>query len=388
MDLDTLPDNPFVRLRALIGETTPGEPALNMSIGEPQHAFPPMAMEALNEASAGFGKYPPTEGPPEFLASIGNWLERRYGITHPTFDAHGQVLPVSGTREALFLAAQLAPKKENAAVLMPNPFYQCYGAAALSIRAEPVYLPTSQETNFLPDFRHLPEDLLARTVAVYFCSPANPQGTCASRADWQGLMDLAREYNFLVLADECYAEIYDKTPPTGVLEVADGNFDRVLAFHSLSKRSSLPGLRSGFVAGDAKLIARFKKLRLYGGAPMPLPVAHASAAVWGDEAHVEENRTLYREKIDIAAEIFGNRFGFYRPPGGFFLWLDVSETGKSDEEIALGLWREKGVRVLPGSYLSRAEGGIDPGKNFLRIALVATADETRKALTRINQFLS
>ena len=279
----------------------------------------------------------------------------RFG-TGATLDPDSQILPVSGTREALFLAAQLAPAPKDGqkpAVLMPNPFYQCYAAAALAIGAEPVFLPTSKATGFLPDIGALSQDLLSRTALVYLCSPANPQGTCADDAYWRALIARARLHGFYLYADECYSEIYDAEPPSGVLGAAGGDYGSILSFQSLSKRSSLPGLRSGFVAGDPDLIARFRKLRLYGGAPVSLPVVAASTAAWSDEEHVETNRSLYRQKIDMAETILGGHFGFYRPPGGFFLWLDLRETGFTDEEAALHLWREAGVRTLPGRYLGR-----------------------------------
>jgi aspartate/methionine/tyrosine aminotransferase len=268
---------------------------------------------------------------------------------------------------------------------MPNPFYQCYAGAAVAAGAEPVYLPATRETGFFPDFNAVPPALLERTAAVYLCSPSNPQGTCATRAAWADLILRARAHDFVVLADECYAEIYTGAPPPGVLEAAaaTGSLGQVLAFHSLSKRSNLPGLRSGFVAGDPELIARFAHLRNYGGAALPGPIQAASAAAWAEESHVEENRARYRTKFALAEQILGNRFGFYKPGGGFYLWLDVGDG----ERAALKLWREAGLRVLPGRYLGHDEREGDPASNpghpYIRIALVADEPTTETALRRL-----
>ncbi len=251
---------------------------------------------------------------------------------------------------------------------------------------EPVFLDTTAETGHLPDVWSLSDALLARTRAIYLCSPANPQGTVADTRFWTGLMGLSARYGFTIIADECYTEIYESVPPPGCLEAAKAaapDLRRILSFHSLSKRSSVPGLRSGFVTGDARLITRLRKLKSYGGAPSPLPVLAAAAALWQDDAHVTENRALYRAKIDIASQILGGRFGFYRPPGGFFLWLDMGETGLSGEEAALELWRTAGVKVLPGAYLARDTGQGNPGADYIRIALVHDEATTAEALRRI-----
>ena len=386
---DRLPPYPFPRLRALLDGHPPGQAPINLSIGEPQHPIPGFVSQVIAAETAGFGRYPAMEGTPALRQAIATWLTRRYALPQGLIDADRHVLALNGTREGLFSAAvALVPLRkagERPAVLMPNPFYQCYAGAAVAAGAEPVYLPALRETRFLPDFKALPIKLLERTAAVYLCSPTNPQGTCASLADWTDLIALARAHDFVILADECYAEIYDRVPPTGVLDAAarTGSLSHVLAFHSLSKRSNLPGLRSGFAAGDPALIARFLHLRHYGGAALPGPIQAASAAAWGEESHVEENRARYRVKFDMAAHILGNRFGFYRPDGGFYLWLDV-ENG---EMAALKLWREAGLRVLPGRYLGYDAQENDPASNpghpFIRIALVADEATTETALRRI-----
>jgi succinyldiaminopimelate transaminase len=390
---DQLPAYPFPRLRALLGDVPPGQDPINLSIGEPQHPLPAFIPEILAAEAAGYGRYPPMEGTPALRAAIAAWLARRYRLPQGFIGAEKHVVPLNGTREGLFNAAvALSPATKAGripAVLIPNPFYQSYAGAAVAAGAKPVFVPARAETNFLPDFTALPEALLARASIIYLCSPANPQGTCASLAYWQALIGLARRHGILIFADECYAEIYCDTPPTGILEAAaqTGSLANVLAFHSLSKRSNAPGLRSGFAAGDETLIARFLAFRQYGGAPLPLPVQAASAAAWAEESHVEANRALYRAKFDMAARVLGNRLGFYRPQGGFYLWLDVGDG----EAAALTLWREAGVRVLPGRYLGHDQSPGDPKSNpgyaFIRIALVSDEATTQTALRRIAQCL-
>lgn len=391
---DSLPDYAFPRLAALLKGIEPGVPPLDLALGEPKHPFPPILSEILAREMAGYGRYPPPVGTPDHLDAVTGWLNRRYGLPEGWIDPQTHVITLNGTREGLFMATQtLASYKADSpnkpAVLMPNPFYQCYAAAAVAIGAEPVFLDATAETRHLPNLDAIEPDVLSRTVAFYLCSPANPQGTVADKAYWTQLLDLAHAHDFFIFADECYAEIYDSAPPTGILEVVQdrgGPPDRVLAFHSLSKRSNLPGLRSGFVAGDAMLMARFRKLRSYGGAPSPLPVQAAAAAIWREESHVHANRALYRRKLDWAADQFGDRFGFFRPPGGFFLWLDVSKAGLTGEEAALMLWREAGVRVLPGAYLARGRGPDDaanPGRDYIRAALVHDEAVTQDALSRL-----
>ena len=400
---DSLPDSPFPRLNALIEGIEPGKPPLIMSLGEPQHPFPGFVMEEISRNAALFGKYPPIIGTPDFRNAAASWLGRRFGIadaigTGRALDPETQILPVNGTREALFNIAQVATPPEKAGrrptILMPNPFYQCYAAAALAAGAEPVYIAATRETGFMPDFEALPEELLARTAMIYFCSPANPQGAVASLDYLKRLIALARRHSITLAIDECYADIYDREPPAGALEAAlameagEGDpFANIIVFHSLSKRSSLPGLRSGFCAGEARLMQRFRNFRNIASPQVPLPLMAASAACWNDDAHAAANRDLYRAKIDAAERVLGNRFGFYRPPGGFFLWLDVGDG----ERAARDLWAKGGVKVLPGAYLSREDSpygpGGNPGKAYIRVALVDGQAETEEALARIAEVL-
>ena len=381
---DVLPLSPFTRLSKLLDGVPPGEPPIAMHVGEPQHPVPAFVGEILARHTADFGRYPPIIGPEHLRKAIAAWLARRYGVP---VDADRHTLPLVGTREGLFSAAFVAPsEKSNPAVLIPNPFYQCYAAAALSAGAEPIYVDGTRETGFLPNFAALPRDTLARTTAVYMCSPSNPEGAAAGEAHWRGLFEFADEYGFTILADECYSEIYTHAPPTGALAVRHamrGDFARLLAFHSLSKRSNLAGLRSGFVAGDAELIARFRDFRNVACPQLPLPIAAVSTAAWSDEKHVEENRALYAKKFELAQRKLGNRFGFRPPDGGFFLWLDVGDG----VEAARTLWREAGVRVLPGLYLSRDTAGGNPGKSFIRVALVNDFATTSEALDRVARIL-
>ncbi len=392
---DELRDYPFQRLRDLLDRhpTPAGRPVINLTIGEPQHAYPDFVGRIMAENAHLYGKYPPVAGTPDLRAAIGDWLTRRYRLKAGALDPERHIVPLGGTREGLFMLALAAVPERKAGqrpvVLMPNPFYQVYAGAAVAAGGEAVFLPALPDKGFLPDIDHIDPAVLDRTAMLYLCSPANPQGTVADLAYLQRAIRLARKHDFVVVFDECYAEIYDRDPPPGGLEAAaslgDG-FANVAVFHSLSKRSSVPGLRSGFCAGDEKLMAVFSKIRTYGAAGLSLPACAASAALWRDEAHVEANRALYREKFDIAQSIIGNRLGFFRPAGGFYLWLD---TGNG-EEAAVKLWREAGVRTLPGSYLTRDTGDAATAagtKPYLRIALVDTADRTRDAMERVRDTL-
>ena len=389
-----LPEYAFPRLRRLLHGHAPGGDEIAMSLGEPQHAVPDFVGPIMLEHTATLSKYPPNEGLPDLREAISDWLMRRYGVGEGYRDPETQIFPLNGTREGLFSACiALSPEQKNSqppAVLLPNPFYQCYTVAAMTAGAEPVYLPCGPETGFLPDYTALPADLLDRTTVAYICSPANPQGVCADRSYWETLLRLADKHDFKVFADECYSEIYRNAPPVGALEVANAiglDPERLVCFHSLSKRSNLAGLRSGFAVTGPQNRAKLLQMRAYVGAPMPIPAQHAAAACWRDEAHVDANRALYQQKYVIADDILGNAPGYMAPEAGFFLWLDVGDG----EAAALKLWQAAGVRALPGKYLSRPIapefGGGDPGERFLRLALVAPTDQVKRGLEAVREVL-
>ncbi|MGA8818120.1 MAG: aminotransferase class I/II-fold pyridoxal phosphate-dependent enzyme [Xanthobacteraceae bacterium] len=379
--------SPFVRLRELLDGIPPGQTAISLAVGEPQHPIPPFVGSILAAHIAEFGRYPMNKGIDEFADAVAKWLNRRYTLDRPV-DPATEVLVLNGTREGLFLAALAAknwvsPRAGRPAVLIPNPFYAAYAAGAIAADCEPIYLPTTQETGFLPDLDALSDELLARTVAFYIASPANPQGAVADRTYLARLIALARRFGFMIFADECYCEIYSDHAPPGMLEAAGADFANIVVFHSLSKRSSLPGLRVGFAAGDRKFLASYLELRNVAAPQVPTPMQHVAVAAYGDETHVVENRRLYREKFDLADQIIGDRYGYRRPAGGFFLWLDVTAAGGS-EAAALKLWREAGLRVVPGQYLAREQAdGSNPGKNYIRVAMVQNNEITAEALHRL-----
>jgi aspartate/methionine/tyrosine aminotransferase len=396
---EDLPEYAFPRLRVLLAGTAPGGPEIPMSIGEPQHAIPDFVPEVMARHSATLTRYPPNEGIPELRQAISAWLGRRYGLAEDRRDPERHILPLNGTREGLFnTCLALSPETKGGkrpAVLIPNPFYQCYAVAALMAGAEPIYLPCTAATGHLPDFSALPADLLDRTTVAYICSPANPQGAVADRAYWETLLNLAEKHDFRIFADECYCEIYRNAAPIGALEVAaeiGADPDRLVVFHSLSKRSNLAGLRSGFAATGAGNLARMKQLRSYSGAPMPIPAQYAAAATWAEETHVAANRKLYQGKFALADDILGNMPGYTSPEAGFFLWIRTGpENGDGGEAATLRLWREAGVRCLPGKYLSRPVpewlGGGDPGSAYVRLAMVAPAAEVRRGLEAVRSVL-
>ncbi|MHA6262975.1 aminotransferase class I/II-fold pyridoxal phosphate-dependent enzyme [Arenibacterium sp. CAU 1754] len=382
-----LPAYAFPRLRSLLDAHAPGGDVVHMTIGEPKHAFPQWVTDVIVENATLFNSYPQNEGTDALRGAITDWIGQRYGVS---MDPDRNVLALNGTREGLYNAAMaLCPEQKNGkqpVILTPNPFYQVYMVAALSVGAEPVFVSATAATGHLPDFASLSPDVLNRTAIVYICSPANPQGAVASRAYWTQLIQLAEQYDFRIFADECYCEIYRDTPPVGALEVArDLNADpeRVTVFHSLSKRSNLPGLRSGFVAGGPQTIAAMKQLRAYAGAPLPGPLQAAAAAVWADEAHVRENRALYQEKYDVADDVFQSVQGYQPPEAGFFLWLPVEDG----ETAALKLWQETGVRVLPGAYLAQGKPGENPGTGFIRVAMVAPKEDMQRGLITLRDCL-
>ncbi|HEV2628121.1 MAG TPA: aminotransferase class I/II-fold pyridoxal phosphate-dependent enzyme [Pseudolabrys sp.] len=383
--------SPFVRLTELIAGLSPGRPPINLSVGEPQHPVPAFVAPVLATNIADFGRYPPNKGIDAFRTTIATWLGKRFKLPRAV-DPDSEVLVLNGTREGLFLAAISAarwvgPRDGKPAVLIPNPFYAAYSAGAIAAGCEPVYLPATREHGFLPDLDALDDKLLKRTVAVFLASPSNPQGAVASRAYLERLARLAQRYGFLVFADECYGEIYSKDAPAGMLEAAGPDFANVVVFHSLSKRSNLPGLRVGFAAGDRRFLAAFLELRNVAAPQVPIPAQQVAAAAYSDEAHVEENRKLYRAKFDLADQIIGDRYGYKRPAGGFFLWLDVSQQGGS-EVVTRRLWAEAGVRVVPGRYLAREQAdGSNPGADFIRVAMVQNNETTAEALHRLVELL-
>jgi N-succinyldiaminopimelate aminotransferase len=384
--------SPFARLNDLLADVAPGKPPISLAVGEPQHGVPDFVGPVLAAHVAEFGRYPLNRGSEPFLQAAADWLARRFSLPRP-LDPSADVLVLNGSREGLFLAAiaaeRLAAERLSAgrggrpAMLMPNPFYAAYAAGAAAARCQPVFLPATASTSFLPDLDALDDDLLARTVACYIASPANPQGAVADRAYLGRLVALARRHGFLLFSDECYSEIYSTTPPASMLEAAGPDYANVIVFQSLSKRSNLPGLRVGFAAGDRGFLTRFLELRNVAAPQVPLPAQRVAVAAYADEAHVEANRRLYVQKFDLADQIIGNRYGYRRPAGGFFLWLDVSAQG-GDEAVTLRLWGEAGLRVLPGRYLARTQDdGSNPGQGYIRVAMVQDRETTAEALHRL-----
>lgn len=392
--LDSLSEYPFQRLAALLEDIPgPADGGTVMSIGEPQHAAPALLTETAAQYAHLWNKYPPVPGTPDFRAAVADWATRRYALPEGMVEPDRHVLPAAGTREALYMLGQVAlpdePGSRPPLAIMPNPFYQVYLGSAVMGGAEPLLLTADADTGFLPDVAALPGDVLDRAAVVTYCSPANPQGAVATLAQWKELVTLARAHDFLLVADECYSEIWRDTPPAGVLDACKalgGSLDNVVVFNSLSKRSSAAGLRSGFVLGDAEVIRRFSRLRSYAAAGTALPLLAAAAALWRDEAHVDENRARYQAKMAAADRILGPVLGRARvsPDGGFFLWLDVGDG----EAVTRRLWQEAGIKVLPGRYLTRDDAdGSNAGASYIRIALVHDQDTVEAALTRIAALL-
>lgn len=379
--------SPFVRTAELLAGIAPGREPINLSVGEPQHPVPDFVGPVLAQHVAALGRYPLGKGTARFRAAAAGWLTRRYNLPRAP-DPESEILVLNGTREGLFLAAIAAQRyvgarTGRAAILMPNPFYAAYPAGAEAAQCEPVYLPATAKTGFLPDLEALDEALLARTVAIYVGSPSNPQGAVADLDYLARLIALARRHGFLVFADECYSEIYSAEPPPGILQAAGPDFSNVLVFQSLSKRSNLPGLRVGFIAGDSAFLGKYGDLRNVAAPQVPVIAQEVAIAAYADEAHVAENRRLYARKFDLADAIIGDRFGYRRPAGGFYLWLDMSAVGGS-ERAAVTLWREAGLRVLAGRYIAHDQtDGTNPGAAFIRVALVQDETITAEALQRL-----
>jgi N-succinyldiaminopimelate aminotransferase len=392
-DLARLQPYPFERMARLCAGVSP--PAsletIRLSIGEPRHPTPGFITEAVIEHLHGLSVYPSTRGKESLRNAIASWLSRRFALPAGSVDAGRHVLPVNGTREALFAIAQcLVDRAADPLVLMPNPFYQIYEGAALLAGAEPCFLNTTGATGYLPDFTTVPSSVWRRCQLIYLCSPGNPTGRVVDLQAMQELIALALEHDFVIASDECYSELYqDETrPPPGLLAAAaamgNDSYSRCLVFHSLSKRSNAPGLRSGFVAGDARLIESFLRYRTYHGCAMPPAAQDASVRAWQDEHHVVENRRLYREKFAAVSDILTPAMDVEVPPAGFYLW---PQTPIDDQAFARRLYQQQNVMVLPGSYLSRATPSGDPGSNHVRMALVAPLDECIEAAQRMRSFV-
>ncbi|WP_287028967.1 succinyldiaminopimelate transaminase [Pseudomonas sp. UBA6310] len=391
--LDTLQPYPFEKLRALLAGVQPvaGKTPIALSIGEPKHASPAFVAQALSDNLAQLAVYPTTLGIPALREAIAGWCQRRFGVPEGWLDAARHVLPVNGTREALFAFTQtVVERSANGLVVSPNPFYQIYEGAALLAGATPHYLPCLAENGFNPDFDAVPAEVWQRTQILFLCSPGNPTGALVPVETLKKLIALADEHDFVIAADECYSELYfdEENPPPGLLsacaELGRSDFRRCVVFHSLSKRSNLPGLRSGFVAGDADILKAFLLYRTYHGCAMPVQTQLASVAAWGDEAHVRANRDLYRAKYDAALDILEPVLDVQRPDGGFYLW---AKTPMDDAAFTRALFAEEHVTVVPGSYLSREVDGFNPGAGRVRMALVAPLAECVEAAERIRAFL-
>jgi N-succinyldiaminopimelate aminotransferase len=395
-DLKKLQPYPFEKLKALKAKALPtGKPAIAghiaLSIGEPKHESPKFVLDSITKNLDKLSLYPLTKGGIDLRTAIANWLTRRFKLSANIVDPEQQVLPVTGTREALFSFAQcFIDRTDDALIMMPNPFYQIYEGAAFLSGAEPYFYNTVKENNYQPDFDAIEESVWQRCQIIYICTPGNPTGSVISKQQLIKLIALAKQYDFIIASDECYSEIYfdNSNPPTGLLEAAEacGNtrFENCIVFHSLSKRSNLPGLRSGFVAGDAELMKSYLLYRTYHGCAMPPVHQVASIEAWNDEQHVEQNRALYIKKFDAVIDILSPVINVSAPDAGFYLWLN---TPVDDETFAGELFAQQNVTVLPGSYLSRESDGINPGKDHVRMALVAPCDECITAAKRIKEYI-
>ncbi len=390
-----LNDYPFARLNALIADLpAPAQPII-MSVGEPQGPVPQFARDIVTRDLALANRYPPNQGTPDLCAAIVEWLQRRYAIGSGVLDPARHVLPLAGSKEGVYaigtVAVPPARHGEQPVVMIPNPFYQVYLGAAVLSGGAPMFMNADAGNGFLPDFDSVPADVWRRTALVYLCSPGNPQGAMARLPYLQKLIEQCRRHGAVLAIDECYAEIYNETAPAGGLQAAlamdesggRNPFANVVVFHSLSKRSNAAGLRSGFVAGDPHIVAMMLRWKTYGGMQIPLPIQNASAALWRDEPHAVAIRDGYRARFQLAKSILHNKGGYFTPDGGFFLWLNVGDG----EAVTRKLWAEGGIKVLPGAYLARETDGVNPGRRYIRVALVQDLETTRTALTRIAELL-
>lgn len=393
-DLDLLHPYPFEKLAAL--KAAVSAPAhlqdIMLSIGEPKHEPPAFVLDTLVKNLSRLSNYPTTKGLPELRETIANWASKRFTLNANSFTADKHVLPVNGTREALFAFAQaiIDRNKPDALIVSPNPFYQIYEGAALLSGAQPYFLNCTPENNFIPDFTAVPAAIWQRCQLLFICSPGNPTGAVMSTAQLKELIALADKYDFVIASDECYSELYfaEHNPPAGLLqacaELGRDDFARCVVFHSLSKRSNLPGLRSGFVGGDAKILEKFLLYRTYHGCAMPVPTQLASIAAWQDEQHVIDNRTAYRQKFDAVLDVLAGVLPVAKPDASFYLWPKTPIKG---EAFAQQLFAQQKVTVLPGSFLARTANGINPGEDYVRMALVASLAECVEAAQRIKQFV-
>jgi len=396
-DLEKLQPYPFQRIATLYDGIKPADkPLVTLAIGEPKHETPSIIIQTLQNSILGLANYPLTKGTAELRLAISDWLTQRFNLAKTTLDPEKHIIPVNGTREALFAFAQavIDRKKNNAKILMPNPFYQIYEGAAILSGAEPVYLPCTEETKFNPDFDKVSDQTWDDCQLLYLCSPGNPTGAVVNESDIKKLILLAEKHDFVIASDECYSEIYfdENKPPVGLLEVAakvgNTDFKNCVVFHSLSKRSNAPGLRSGFVAGDAKILEKFLLYRTYHGCAMSPPSQAASIVAWRDEKHVLDNRNQYRQKFDAVLNILSPIMNVQKPQAGFYLWAAIYEQqGMDDEVFTRDIYAQEHLKVVPGSYLSRDIDGYNPGKNRIRMALVASLDECIEAAQRIERFI-
>lgn len=393
-DLDKLQPYPFEKLSKLLGQLEIGPQApIPLSIGEPKHKSPDFVVEALVNHLDKLEKYPSTKGLPELRESIVNWATRRFHLPENSLDPEQHVLPVNGTREAIFSFTQAVIDRSagNALVISPNPFYQIYEGATFLAGAELRLLPCLADNNFCPDFTKVSDNDWKRCQILFLCSPGNPTGSVIPSETLRELLELADKYDFIIASDECYSEIYcdESKPPVGLLQVCGelgrSNYERVVVFHSLSKRSNLPGLRSGFVAGDASVMSEFLRYRTYHGSAMPIQNQFASIAAWNDEQHVKDNRSAYREKFKAVLDILSPVMDIQQSDASFYLW---PKTPICDQVFAKELYQQQAVTVVPGSYLSRTVDGTNPGQGRIRIALVAPIEQCIEAAKRIRTYLS
>ena len=392
-NLNKLQPYPFQKIAELYADVTPAnKPMVSLAIGEPKHKTPKIVLDAIRDNLAGFSNYPITAGSIALRTSIANWISRRFNIDSDVVDPESNVIPVNGTREALFAFAQAVvdTSKNNAKIVIPNPFYQIYEGAAILAGAETVFLDCIEANNFIPDFDQVSADIWNDCQLLYICSPGNPTGSVINETQITQLLALAEKHDFIIASDECYSEIYfdEDNPPVGLLEVAakTGNteFKRCVVFHSLSKRSNAPGLRSGFIAGDAEILKKFLLYRTYHGCAMSEPIQMASIAAWEDELHVIDNRQQYRQKFDAVLDILGPVLDVKKPAAGFYLWPNIATD---DEVFTRDIYAQQNLKVVPGSYLARMANGSNPGSKCIRMALVASVDECIEAANRIAEFI-